>query len=56
MYHPSCVMLCRPVSDELRFQVELSNALGNCVTILDDSAGAAGSACFLLGVQETPSQ
>lgn len=49
-------MLCRPVSDEVRFQVGLSNDLGNSVAVHDDSAGAAGSARFLLGVQETPSQ
>ncbi len=49
-------MFCRPVSDEMRFQVELSNDLGNRVTVHDSSAGAAGSPRFLLGVPETPSQ
>jgi len=33
-----------------------NNALGNRLTVHDSCAGAAGSACFLLGVQETPSQ
>jgi len=40
----------------MRLQVELNNVMGNSLTVHDSSAGAAGSACFLLRVQETPSQ
>ena len=54
MYHPSCVVYCRPVSDDMRFQV--NNVLGNFVTVHNNSAGAVGSARFVLGVQEAPSQ
>ncbi len=40
----------------MRFQVKFSNDLGDRVTIHDSSAGAAGSARFLLGIPEMPGQ
>lgn len=55
-YPPSCVTSCRPVSHGMRLQVKLINDMGNRVAVHDIGIGAAGAACFLLGIPETPGQ